>query len=677
MIAISALALLATVARSDEPDLKALFGQLFPEMSQEQAQQKWQEACWNAAAPGHEAQRSLACTLMVEKLGPEAPTPARVWLLKQLERIGRDESVSAIAPVIADKEPLVRDAAIRALANNPAPAAGARLRDALGAAKETSTKVALLNALGFRAEAESVEVLGKAVRSGQEALVVAAAKALARIPTKEVVSQLMDAMGSAPPNTRLQMGDAILRLGNRMLAEGKVNEAQTVATPFFVHFKDESLGLAGLELTLKTTGDEAPAIIRGALEHGSPAARQVALGFVSNLDSKAIKTLADALPKLSAPRQAGLLLALGTRRDRAALPAVVSAAASADPSVRSAALTALGGVGDGSTVPLLIKAIQEGGDQAAAARQSLETVFADGVDQALIETLKKTDDRGRQALYIEILDHRRAVAAVPVLLEQVASDELNVRRRAIAALGNVASPEDVGGMIKGLLAIKDAGERDEAGRALAAVCARTAEEDRQAEPVLAAYRQATPADQLVLVPVLGRIGGAEALALVRETVASADKARRASGRQALFNWPDSAVATDLAKLAETADDQDSKTRAIQELARVAVLTGPLSDDDRLALLVRGFTVAGTNQQKRLILDRAREIHSFAAVKFAADHMREPGLASQAIATVVDLLHRDEIRQPNQAAANTILDQVIALSKDKSLVERAKTFKSTK
>ena len=93
MMTLSALALLAPAARADEPDLKTMFDQLLPGMGQEQAQQKWQEVCWKAAAPGHEAERSQACKLMAEKLGPDTPTPARVWLLKQLERIGRDECV--------------------------------------------------------------------------------------------------------------------------------------------------------------------------------------------------------------------------------------------------------------------------------------------------------------------------------------------------------------------------------------------------------------------------------------------------------------------------------------------------------------------------------------------------------------------------------------------------------
>ena len=66
-------------------------------MGQEPEQQKWQEICWNAGAPGHEAERSQACKLMAEKLGPGTPTPTRIWLLKQLERIGRGECVEEVA----------------------------------------------------------------------------------------------------------------------------------------------------------------------------------------------------------------------------------------------------------------------------------------------------------------------------------------------------------------------------------------------------------------------------------------------------------------------------------------------------------------------------------------------------------------------------------------------------
>ena len=674
---LSALALLGAAGRADEPDLKAMFDRLLPAMSQEQAQQTWQEACWKAATPSHEAERCQACKLMAEKLGPDTPTPARIWLLKQLERIGRDECVSALAAQVGDNDRLVRDAAIRALANNPAPSAGNQLRAVLKAAGEPELQVALINALGFRAEQESCLLLAEKLRSSHVDVAAAAARALGRAGTLAAVDALKSVYKSTSGPVRMQIGDALARCGATLLSRGEKAAARSIAELLFQPREPAPARLAGLELWMRTTGFRAANTVLQVLAEGNYQESNAVVGFVANLDSQGIKILADGLPNLPKAGQVLLLGALGAKRDRIAMRAIAEAAANGDPAIRKAGLAALGGVGDGSTVPLLVKAIQDGAEAASTARHSLETVFADGVDQALIETLKKTDDPGRRALFIEILDHRRAASAVPILLEEVASDDANVRRRAIAALGNVGNPEDVVGMIKGLLAIKDAGERDEVGRAVAAVCARAAEEARQADPVLAAYDNASPTEQLLLLPVLGRIGGEKSLALVRQAVSSPDEARRQSGHQALFNWPDSAAASDLAKLAETTADKDLKIRAVRELARVAALPGSLSDDDRLALLKRGFNQASRNEEKRLILDRAREVHSFAAVKFAAVHMAEPRLASQAIATVVDLLHRDEIRKPNQAAADSILDQVIRLSKDKSLIERAKSFKSAK
>ena len=61
-----------------------------------------------------------------------------------------------------DEDRLVRDAAIRALANNPDSAAGDKLRAAFTAAGDDGLRVAIANALGFRGEPASVEVSGEA-----------------------------------------------------------------------------------------------------------------------------------------------------------------------------------------------------------------------------------------------------------------------------------------------------------------------------------------------------------------------------------------------------------------------------------------------------------------------------------------------------------------------------------
>jgi len=74
-----------------------------------------------------------------------------------------------------------------------------------------------------------------------------------------------------------------------------------------------------------------------------------------------------------------------------------------------------------------------------------------------------------------------------------------------------------------------------------------------------------------------------------------------------------------------------------------------------------------------VLDRARDAQTIESVRFVAESLDNPKLTSQACASIVDLLHRPELRDPNQAEANKVLDRVIAITKDKSLAERARSF----
>ena len=106
----------ATVAwaddRTEQPrpiaeiDLAETLDRLAPAMAaddlnvRQQAQQQWQEICFAVGAPGLEAQRAEACRLMADKLGSGSPSLTQVWLLKQLERVGRDECVDAVVAAL-------------------------------------------------------------------------------------------------------------------------------------------------------------------------------------------------------------------------------------------------------------------------------------------------------------------------------------------------------------------------------------------------------------------------------------------------------------------------------------------------------------------------------------------------------------------------------------------------
>lgn len=669
-------ALAGVEGRADEADLAAKFNELLPGMGAEREykapQQKWQTVCLEASAPSHEAERVQACRLMAGKLGPETPARARVWLLTQLGRIGHAPEVEAVAGCVGDSDRLVRDAAIRALANIPDPAAGAKLRELVSGAGDDERRTALINAIGFRGEPVSAAVLVGALQTGSPAVASASARALGKLGTVEAVAALEAALDKARAPVRVEVSDALARCAVRSRREGRAAEAAKIGD--VLARADGTARLAGLKLLLRSRDDASPLVL-DVLAGGKPEEAAVVLGHVRYIPKAGISRLADGLVKLSPTAQVELLRALGPRRERAALPAVVAAARHADPAVRLAALEALGGVGDASTVALLDEAMRSGGDAANAARRSLERVFADGVDEAVVALMKAQSDPGRRAQLIEILERRRASSAVPALLAETNSDDGNVRRRAIVALANVAGAGDVAAMVRGLLRMKEAAERGEAERAVAQVCARIAESDLQADPVLEVYRAVSPPEQVALLTLLGRIGGPKALVVLRESVADADASRRGRSIAALCEWPDTAVADDLAKLAESTSEGELKHRLIGALARVAVLPGERSNEDRLALLGRAMKQASRPEERRAVIDRARQVHSIEAVRLAATGLDDPKTAALSCAVVVDLLHHDEVRNRHRDEADRLLDRVIEISKDRGLVERARSFKS--
>ena len=109
---------------------------LIPDMGKERipdrakSQQTFERISLRAGRPGAGAERLALSKAMAARLGPATPKQARIWLVKQLQHIGRDEAAPAVAKLLGDQDPLIRERARRALQDNPSPAVPAALRNA-------------------------------------------------------------------------------------------------------------------------------------------------------------------------------------------------------------------------------------------------------------------------------------------------------------------------------------------------------------------------------------------------------------------------------------------------------------------------------------------------------------------------------------------------------------------
>jgi len=260
--ALMGLVIAVASAQAQEKSLEQTLDELLPAMGAEKipdrqgAQQQWQTICFEAGAPGNEARRAEACQLMAKKLGTETAQPARLELLAQLERIGRAECIDAVAAVLGDSDGKIREAACRALANNPAPEANAKLLAKLQSGSDAALKTALLNSLGYRADAASVGPLAKELAGGDQTVAAAAARALGKIGSDDATKALTASRTKAKGDLRLRISDACLLCADNLLKQGKKNEAMAIYAGLNKPDESKAIRMAAMQGLLKAAGKQ-------------------------------------------------------------------------------------------------------------------------------------------------------------------------------------------------------------------------------------------------------------------------------------------------------------------------------------------------------------------------------------------------------------------------------------
>ncbi|MEE8452904.1 MAG: HEAT repeat domain-containing protein [Thermoguttaceae bacterium] len=244
----------------EEKSLEQTLDELLPAMGAQKipdrrdAQQKWQEICFQAGAPGNEARRAEVCKLMAAKLGPDTAQSARLDLLAQLQRIGRAECINAVAALLSDGDAKIRDAACRALAGNPAPEANTKLLAGLQNAADARLKTGLLNSLGYRGDAASVGAVAKELANRDQAVAAAAARALGKIAGNDAAKALAAARTKAKGNLRLRISNACLLCADSLLKEGKKKEAIVIYAELNKPAESKAIRMAAVQGLLKAAG---------------------------------------------------------------------------------------------------------------------------------------------------------------------------------------------------------------------------------------------------------------------------------------------------------------------------------------------------------------------------------------------------------------------------------------
>jgi HEAT repeat protein len=420
-----------------------------------------------------------------------------------------------------------------------------------------------------------------------------------------------------------------------------------------------------VQLIVKLIGDQDKEFRAAGLEQVRTAARGPAF----------TQLFAAQLTKLDPAGQIALLDALADRGDHTARAAALELfKSSSDENVQAAAIRALGKLGEAADVPLLVKTLSaESAANRNAARRSLIEIPVATVNQAVAADLLTASPSAHGAL-IEVLATRRARGQFPALIAASVDENARVRRAAMAALGQLGTPEQIARMLPGVLKARKGFERDEAEKNVALVCGQIENADQRGAAVIEALSTVDAGQRDQLLSLLGRVGGKKLIDFVGAIATGDDGSRRLLGIEALSKWPDASVADKLFEIANRTTDGAERDQAFRAFMKVSAARDGRSDKERLARLEQGIKLAKTPAEVSLVINRVRTAYDVDSVRFVLPYVDQPQFAQIACETIVEIAHHREVRDPNKAEVDKALDKVIATSKDPEVVERANRYK---
>jgi len=639
--------------------LPGMAAEAIPE--REKPQQDFERICFHAGRPGAEVERRVLCTVMTAHLGADTPKAARIWLLRQLERMAGPESVTPVARLLDDPDTEIRDLARRVLQNDPAPAAAEALRAALSAAKEPGWQVALINALAARGDEASAPQLAEFARADDLTVAAAAIAALGDIGGPVAVATLPRCWSDAPATLRQPVAEALLRVADRLLQRGDIEGAASIYDDLFSSAESTPIRIAGLHGLVAARGEEIVPVLLGVMADDATEAelRAIAADHLTTfVGAPLLEILAVLFAEVSGTTQVLILRVLEQGAPAAAPQVAASAVAIAEaavlggePQVRLAGLHALAPLGDKRSATLIARVAARATTDAErdAARRALSRLRGEAVDQALVLALREVEPDVRVEL-IRGLAARRYAPAVPTLLEHAHGSEQSVCVAALEAVGQLGRESEAPALVEILLSAEADEVREAAENAVVAVSQRVPDPQQRAAAALNAWEKASTGQRVLLLRVLGRLGGSAALVQVRAALASDEPDLVDAAVRALASWTSPEVLDDLLDIARHSADSTHRVLALQGYIRLLEAPSDRTPDQTLALYEQAFELAQRPEEKKQVLGGLAKVRDLRTLTLLQQHLTNETLRGEAEAGIIAAARRLGPWHPEAAIA---------------------------
>ena len=527
-------------------------------------------------------------------------------------------------------------------------------------------KLGVIGTIGRRCDPIAVTPLAKLLGDADTKVVNSAAVALGWIGTTDAAAALTAAFDVEKDSKRKEsLASAMLVVGQRLARAGDSQAAIDVFDLLRGAEVSKPCRIGATQNAILTRGAQGVDLMVEQLKSSDPDCFQTGLAVSRVLPGKgATKGLTHSLDTESSPdRQVLLILATKDRGDKLALPAVLAELKNDSAAVQLAAIDAIGALGNGSSVPVLLSAANEA--TAEAVLGSLVALQGADVNPALMKAVESPDV---SVVAVQALGKRRAKEAVDLFFRLSKADSPAVSQEAIVALGMTAPQDRFLDLLALLKTAKGDARKAAVQKAIHGAIFRSTEPDACAEALGAMIPTSSGADREFLFEQIRTAGGAEAVALMREFATGSDESLQDAATKTLGVWLSADAAPVLLEVAQ--GDGKFANRALGGYIRI-FRQFELPEAERVALAANALKVAERPNERNAAIDAMTRFPCVGTFELALDQLDAPGSEAAAAKAVLTIARTVLTLDPEKGKAG--LKKLIDANISKSVTDSAKAL----
>ena len=612
-------------------------------------------------ASGDEAKRSTLAMGYVKVLEQVDERETKAFVMRQMQALGKDECVEALAQYLADAE--LSGVAARALSAIGSERANQVLVGALRQRRgNTETQQDVINAIAEIGRPGAEPILLAMINTKDANLKKAINFALSRIGTRASLKPLA-ANAAAAGYTMEPSGanEAYLFLLSRLAVEdGERDIKKLLAEVRTLHKKAAKMGkehtkIAAAEIimdiedvdvipfVLKAMKDKSKVYRNAILTLASPYAdATMYIELLKVADKKQTPATVDILSWIgresASPRKHEILKSLELKFDRTAYQMLVEQTQKKDFAVKQAAVWTLVKLGHTDFIPSLANMLASTDEQTILLAQDALYAFRGDISESVAKVLPQATDKGK-ICGLELLGSRKADAQMNTVLEQTEASSADVKAAAYKVLKDVVAAQDFV-QLCGMIETCDAPYVSSMQDAIIASL-KSKPAAQQMSTITQRMYQAGESKKHLYYKVLAATGEPKALDLIAEGFNAGKGEAKDAAFDALLAWDDIAVADKLFAIAQTTPTYiDAALKAYVKLVSNPTFTG----ENRLLSLRKAMDIAQTDAQKNLILKHIGNTGTYLALLFAYEFVDNAGTKQAAAMAVKDiaLAHKEYV-----------------------------------